>query len=508
MKNLAKQSLKRWVTFVCLCMLLLSPLGVAANRESERMAAEVSRITIEIEALGEMLGDAPDLTQSDRAAIAQDIAALTADIEYLVSSAQQPRTIEVRVASPTQLQVKFRDPEGSIRTLSYSYSAEAMPTTDSEIVSQAVLRTAPALGIPAITLGLKPAVVTTFSADSRFLPDPSTTVPTVGVAPTVPSAPAITSSGRSDLEQIIITGSIADYDAEVQVIWGAEPGFAASTSTYNYTFTTSLDEDAVRDRVTELESKVYERLLAELGLPFSAVINLRQKTQASIELFESAEDVEDRYSRPVAFGEGLSRYMGIYSKINQVDITAGFRNFIIEMHSDQDEKLFYRVGNESYIMPGSEGSIGYRANQFSDLVQYSIHDVVTEESVDDGSTQKEIEDYLELNELEGLAEHMGSYGITDDETAVREMVQFMLNNPAYFWTTRTSVDTSGPAAAACWDSRTEEIMGDLVEFIGEGWQFSAPIEDILTLSVPIRTYTGDNGPSGCKDVNTYFPTLP
>ena len=200
--------------------------------------------------------------------------------------------------------------------------------------------------------------------------------------------------------------------------------------------------------------------------------------------------------------------MGIYSKINQVDITAGFRNFIIEMHSDQDEKLFYRVGNESYIMPGSEGSIGYRANQFSDLVQYSIHDVVTEESVDDGSTQKEIEDYLELNELEGLAEHMGSYGITDDETAVREMVQFMLNNPAYFWTTRTSVDTSGPAAAACWDSRTEEIMGDLVEFIGEGWQFSAPIEDILTLSVPIRTYTGDNGPSGCKDVNTYFPTLP
>lgn len=326
----------------------------------------------------------------------------------------------------------------------------------------------------------------------------------------VAANPDAVSLRRVNIENVIVNGDAKDFTSQVQVVWGPEQvgdtSYERSTTTYDYSFITTLAERKKTDRVRELANQTLKQLSLELGFSTS---KLRATSSISIKRFDDATDAQNNYIQPEV-GAGLERLFGHFSIIDEVYVVAGKDQFVFELHTDQDETIELSV---SQTTKGFDDMFVYR-------VTYAIYDVNRITAINE-STERDTMVKQLTSVLPGIGEQ---FNVTD-EVLIDELIEFMLDHTVLYrdyskevqiWADLTAQQQQNildqqDEPADCHAPQIQKAVAEMFFFYLQNYQITTD-PDLVQVIAPtetiINTYEGSQLRSHCWAVdNEFFPSL-
>jgi hypothetical protein len=275
----------------------------------------------------------------------------------------------------------------------------------------------------------------------------------------VAANPDAESQRRVNIEDIIVTGDANDFGSRVQIVWGPEQvgatTYERSTSTYNYDFVTTLAQDEKTERLSELSNLTFSQLAAELG--FSAS-RLKATATISFKRFEDELDAKRTYVRK-SVGDGLEKYFGQYSIINDVFVTTGKDLFSISVQSDQNETLTLTLTPNTVYC--DRGDLCRSRDGYSYEITYAIYDEVKARVSNTKASRVYIKAQL-LDVLSGI----GIQFNVPDEVLVEEFIDFILNNTVIYKTESKAEQVPG----VCHSTKIQGIVSQIVYYYASKFQ--------------------------------------
>lgn len=495
MKNFIYQHKSR-LAGVLLLALVISPFAVKA----ESLAEAIDRLSRELTTLSEILSSPDTLTVDEQSDLIDSITRISTELTDLQTTPPTPTTMEIiidPVAEYTQAQ--FKDATDTLVSADFYFSGPNTPTTTSRYVDETVARAAATFGVSETDISQNVVVVDTFSDPDVFEPE------SLVLAPTTPPTPTVV-SGRTNVDHVQVTGDVGDFESTARVVYAPEPGYPDyATSTFDYSFTTTLDEWDLMGRLPELDSLTFNELESDTGVVASA---LRSSSTISFDRFDNQFEVSYRYkpyASPISAGFDLSEYFGIYSVIDEVSVVAGHETFQIFLRSDQDEVLLLSL--KAQYTGNDEHGFTPVAGRWNYTLAYTAHDVLLESDTVTGATRNGIRADL-LDSLFGIG---SEFGVTD-EVVIDNLLPFMLDHSVFYATNGSNTfgyqnDLVSPFTPSCHSNEMESVIETLAEREFQGLQLAGDTEDLLQLYAP-TVDMGRDALNRCVDINnSFFPAL-
>lgn len=507
-------SLKKYVLVAIFCAVAATiPFFVQADKNAELTRLEVGLTTIET-----LVQNSTELTAGGRNVLRAAILQIRDEIMLIRALDTSGVTGEIIVdvdGLKTEVDVVT---SGGVKRLAFTFDKSFTGSTQSELVAATVQRVASTLNLRTTTLAAGLQVVKTFSG---------ITLPpiVIGNGSTVPTPTGVASSGRTAVEKVLITGGVPDFATQVAVVYGPEMvagvSFDRATVTREYSFATDPndDETTLATRLEQLVKLTRQKIAQDYGLNSR---EMADREVISLERYRNSAEVPKTINIEIA--EMLNQdnintdnedtpsiFFGDYSVVEKIHIETN--NLYQNRHkeevlrlvatSDQAEEMSI-VFNRQY--PDSSSNEELRLRYI-----YSIHDVPV-----DVVTENKITIPILTKVLEDLLEGMGEKYSVTDEVFTTELMSFLLENDAQFQVERGKTNFAGwdPASGAiCYEDREKEIIVDVVSHVFAGWQYQNTIASTTAVYPNIkledeRSNLGLFGQDICREVGTYFPSLP
>lgn len=322
------------------------------------------------------------------------------------------------------------------------------------------------------------------------------------LAERVGETPRAESERRVNIENIIVNGSVKDFEVDIAIVWGPEVAggvtYERSTTTHSYEFNTDLPEEEKVDRLIELAELTFKQLSAETG--FSSG-HLRNKALISFERFDDRRDVQENYDQPD--GYGLEQFFGQYSIVDDILVTAGQDIFVLALETDQEEVLSLVISAE---YERCERDNQCKSDTYTYELAYSIYDIAQGSVATEGATRDDIKYQIE-DLFEGAGRELG----VSDEVLIEDLLDFALSHTVrYGVDIDTDLEDVLVGASACHAPKMHAVIDVLVrKYVDNVLQYKEK-DDLVRLIAPYELISADRGAyrAICDDENNeFFPSV-